>query len=368
MRNIDLLTEAAALGGYEIGTTGTGAGQPAYNKARAQRRVTVVKSDIISRFGGHWESSYREGWLALVPNYTTGTVSVTQGSNTVTGSGTGWNSAFKSRKFIGPDGATYKIASIATVTSMILSSPYQGESVSGQAYAIWKDEYRLYPEVLSIGGFTNYQLTGTMSEALAKNMKASFPHESANQQPDIYTIIGRENLTATYSTGTLSGTINTNILTGASTAWLANLEPGYQITVGTNKYTVKKVNSDTEIELYQLLVATVAALTTYSAVGKNAIIVRFKSPSSQQIVSYWYYAKDYPFVNDEDEDWVAEMYANVIISGLGYWDFVDKNDGLRSQLSKAAYENAIKDMRVAVLQSFTGNRTLGIDIPDSARE
>jgi hypothetical protein len=273
----------------------------------------------------------------------------------------------KGRKFIAPDGAHYKIASVVSNTSLLLSQPYQGVSATGQTYYVWQDEYPLYPEVLAIGGFISYALTGTMSEALSKNMKDSYPHESQNQHPSVYTVVGRKGLSTSYSTGTVSGTINTNTITGVGTAWLANIQPGYEITIGAYRYHVKSVNSDTEIELYQLLVVAPSG-ASYSAVGKNAVIVRFRAPSTQQIVSYWYYAKDYPFVNDYDEDWVAEMFPKVILHGLTQYDFKDKNDPVRAGQASRDYEDAIKDMRVAVLQSFTGVRTLGLDIPNSARE
>lgn len=364
MRNVDLMNEAASLGGYTIGSTG----QDALNKTRAQRRVNLVKADIISRYGGKWDFNYREGWLPLVPNYDTGTVTFTADSRAVVGVGTTWTTAMKGRKILGADGAWYKIASVVDTTNLILTQPYQGTTTAGASYRIWKDEYRLYPEALALGGFVNYHLSTTMTEAWPRNMKDSYPKPTGAVSPSVYTVVGRDPLSATYSTGTVSGTVNTCILTGAGTSWLSNIEPGYEIKIGSVYYHVKRVNSDTEIELYQLLSSTIAALTTYTAVGKNAIIVRFQGPSDQRMVHYWYYAKDYPFVNDSDEDWVAESYAKVIVHGLTAYDYMDKNDPVRADRSVIAYESAIKDMRVAVQSLMTGPRTIGYQIPDDARE
>lgn len=363
MRNIDLMNEAASLGGYRVGTTG----EEALNKARAQRRVNLVKADVISRYGGKWDFNYREGWLPLVAIYSTGTVSYTQNSRTVTGSSTVWTSDMKGRKILGSDGAWYKIASVASNTSLTLSQPYQGPDASGADYRIWKDEYKLYPEVLALGGFVNYHLSTVMSEAWPKNMKDSYPKPTGSVSPAVYMVAGRDPLSSSYASGTVSGTINTCTLTGLGTAWLANVEPGYEIKIGSTYYHVKKVNSDTEIELYQLLSATIAA-SAYTAVGKNAVIVRFQGPTDQRMVHYWYWAKDYPFVNDSDEDWVAESYAKVIVHGLTAYDYMDKNDPVRADRSVIAYENAIKDMRVAVQSLMTGPRTIGYQIPDDARE
>lgn len=362
MINLDILTEAAALSGYTI----TGSGQDVTNKARAQRRVNIVKADIISRFGGKWSSNYREGWVPLVPLYTTGTVTLTNASNTVTGSGTAWTSSMKGQKFY--DGLYYyKIASVASATSLILTQPYQGTTTAGVSYLIWQDEYRLYPEVINIAGFVDYQLEKSLDESWSRNFKQSFPVSATTNLPSVYTVIGREPLTAAYSTGTVTGSLNSNALTGTSTLWLANVEPGFEITIAGTKYHVKKVNSDTSIELYQQLTAAAVA-ATYSAVGKNAIIVRFNTPTSQRVVHYWYWSKGYPLVNDNDEDWIAELYPKIILNGILYYDYLDKNDPIRTDRSSIAYEDSIKNMKVADDGAMTGDRTLAYSIPPEARD
>jgi hypothetical protein len=363
MNLLDLATECGALGGYTIGATG----QDATNKTRSVRRIKAIKADIISRYGGKWDANLREGWLPIVPLYNTGTATFTLASRTVTGSGTTWTTAMKGRKITGPDGAAYKIASVASTTSLVITQPYQGPTSSGATYQIWKDEYRLYPEVLTLGNFTNYYLPSTTREAWAREMKDSFPNEKSNQEPGVHQVVTREKFTAIYSTGTVSGTINTNVITGVGTSWLDNVEPGFEITIGSYTYHVLRVNSDTEIELYQLLVAT-ATTATYSTVGKNSLVVRFNSPATQRVLSYWYWAKDYPFVNDNDEDWIAEAYPRVLIDGMAYFDYLDKNDVPRAMNSRAVYESSIKDMKVAVDSAYGGVRTLPMYLPDAARD
>lgn len=364
MINLNLLTEAAALGGYSI-TSGTG--QDAINKARAQRRINIIKADIISRYGGKWDANYKEGWLPLAAIYSTGTASFDQDGRNVFGTGTTWDSSWKNRKILGADGAWYNIASVQTNTSLTLTQPYQGADASNSSYMIWKDEYRLYPEALTIGGFLDYSLAGNMQESWPRNMKDSYTNPSAVAVPNVYAVIGRDPVVSIYSTGTVSAAINTATWTGVGTSWLANIEPGMTFIVGAYTYHVKRVNSDTELETYQLSVIAVSGLT-YVAKGKNALIVRFKQPTNQRIVSYWYWAKDYPFVNDNDEDWIAESYPKVLLNGLMYYDYMDKNDPIRTDRASMAYENSIKDMKVAIDNAFTGPRTLGYFLPSDARE
>lgn len=69
--------------------------------------------------------------------YKTGTVSVSNGSTTVTGSGTAWvvNTAAGEAIYL-PDGRFYEIASVNSDTQLTLAAPYGGTSVSSQPYTI----------------------------------------------------------------------------------------------------------------------------------------------------------------------------------------------------------------------------------------
>ncbi len=69
--------------------------------------------------------------------YGTGTVSMTQGSNEVTGSGTSWTSAMAGRKFkITGESKTYKIRDVVSATALTLEDAYEGTTGSGKSYAI----------------------------------------------------------------------------------------------------------------------------------------------------------------------------------------------------------------------------------------
>lgn len=366
MNALTIMSEIAALAGYTI-TASTG--QDPTNKARALRRLNAVKADMVSRYGGKWPANYREGWLPLGALYNTGTITVTLNSDSVTGSGTVWTTSMKGQKLI-VGSETYKIASVPNATTLTLTQPYQQASNSSLTYNIWQDEYRLYPEAWAVAGFIDYQLPMRMVEAWPSNMKDSYPFPANVEEPNVYTILNKEGITSSVSTGTVSVTQNANVWTGLGTTWLTGsvpIEPGFEFTVGSYTYHVRRVNSDTELETYQMAVLNVAA-SSYTSKGKNAIIVRFRKPTNQRIVHYWYYSKDYPFINDNDEDWIAEMFSEVIMNGAVRKDYLDKNDVARASLSKQEYEDSIKNMRVATDAAYTGIRTLGIYVPPEARD
>jgi hypothetical protein len=72
-------------------------------------------------------------------NYSTGTITATNASATVTGSGTSWNTvtnAIAGEYIQMPDGKWYKITAIASDTSLTIEVSYQGSTLSGQTYNI----------------------------------------------------------------------------------------------------------------------------------------------------------------------------------------------------------------------------------------
>lgn len=69
--------------------------------------------------------------------YRSGTISLTNGNATVTGSGTAFiANASIGEGLIAPDGRTYEITNIVSDTSLTISPAYLGSTASGQAYAI----------------------------------------------------------------------------------------------------------------------------------------------------------------------------------------------------------------------------------------
>lgn len=73
----------------------------------------------------------------MTTSYVTGTVSVTAGSDMVTGTGTGWLSANVAPGFFGldsADGNPVPVAEIISDTSLRLFTPWRGATAAGQAY------------------------------------------------------------------------------------------------------------------------------------------------------------------------------------------------------------------------------------------
>jgi len=68
-------------------------------------------------------------------DYTTGTVSVTKGSSTITGSGTSWTSSMVGR-YIKVTDYWYKITAVSSATSLTIQGEFGEDDVSGGSYTI----------------------------------------------------------------------------------------------------------------------------------------------------------------------------------------------------------------------------------------
>lgn len=101
-----------------------------------------------------WDSRRSEQREILVAPYDTGTVAVTNGSTTVTGTGTTWTSAMTGRKFTLSIGGPYYRFTYVSATSGTLSEAYQEDTDSESTYSIFQDEYDLEATTHSVESAT----------------------------------------------------------------------------------------------------------------------------------------------------------------------------------------------------------------------
>lgn len=99
----------------------------------------------------------RQAVLITQPSYSTGTVSIAQGSTTLTGSGTAWNTANvwgvnNTRKYgkmvLNGGLENYEVSSIASDTSITLSSRFTQDDITDADYLYFEDEYDLAADFL----------------------------------------------------------------------------------------------------------------------------------------------------------------------------------------------------------------------------
>ena len=285
-----------------------------------------------------------DGFITTVAPYETGTVTVANGSKTVTGLLTVWTSAMVGRKIrIAGESAYYRIAAFVSSTEITLEVVYQGSLTSGNTYSIYKDEYKLPADCDTYKVMRQVENGKAVTSLEATAFDMVEPSPSAEGSPSFEILIGTK--LDVYTTGTISGTINTSIITGVGTGWLSveGLGKGSKITIGSYVYTVKSVDSDTQITIYETQVVTSAALTTYSILLDNYIIQFFTIPDSQENIYFRYQRSGYPLINDYDIPDLPEQYHWILVHAGLIWAWHTK-DKERSDIEQGIFEGAIKQM------------------------
>lgn len=250
-----------------------------------------------------WPFLWTTDFFSVVANYTTGTVSITVGSATVTGTSTVFTAAHAGRKIrFGSEAAFYTIKSQDSTTQLTLDQLYQGTTNTAATYSIYQDTFLLRADV------DVYKIIRQMQNGVAlfslniSDLDWEVPSQSGTGPADFEVFAGRA--TKTYTTGTLSGTSGSRILTGASTpAWttVQGLGVGSKVQVGSSVFTVKSVDSATQLTIYEALPSAIIAGTAYTIILDNPTVQLYSVPIIAD--NYFYRFQRLPAVLDADQDY-----------------------------------------------------------------
>lgn len=109
---------------------------------------------------GTWGFMSKEQSIALSAPITAGTVTVTNGSATIVGVGTGWNSAITGRQFRkSGDSVSYTITFLTATTATIVPA-YQEATEAGADYIIFQELYSLVADTSKIVSVINLSNSG----------------------------------------------------------------------------------------------------------------------------------------------------------------------------------------------------------------
>lgn len=123
----------------------------------AKRFINIALQDMHLGFDYKFPWAERASTITTQAQYTTGTVSATQGSTTLTGSGTSWNTAnafsvnnMRAGGKVRIAGALnpYEISSVSTDTGAVLTSKFTEATISGGSYVYYEDTYALASDFL----------------------------------------------------------------------------------------------------------------------------------------------------------------------------------------------------------------------------
>lgn len=128
------------------------------------RDTTEIRTDLKEKintayrklsFQKFYKWSGKTRMINLKGKYATGTLTVTNGSNAITGDSTVWTSLLHLgwKIKIGARPNPYTIVKVTSNTAATISPAYDGENASSLAYILYKDEYGLYPDLHEIRKF-----------------------------------------------------------------------------------------------------------------------------------------------------------------------------------------------------------------------
>lgn len=124
---------------------------------QAKSYVNTGLQDMHIGYGERFPWCERRGRITTQAPYSTGTVAISKGSTTLTGTGTLWNTnnsftvknARKTgRIVVAGQSVVYDISAVGSDTSITLDSPFVGDTQTAATYLYFEDEYDLSADFL----------------------------------------------------------------------------------------------------------------------------------------------------------------------------------------------------------------------------
>jgi len=152
-----------------------------------KQALNDVLEEICQAHNYSW--LYGNASFITVKPYSDGTVAVTEGSKTVTGSSTTFTSAMVGRKFYCGN-ATYVISAFVSTTEITLSTNYAGDTGSGLTYKIYQDEYSLASDVEDVLSLRQENYPQRLEKRDIEYMDKYYPQRTSFGYPSMYSPVG----------------------------------------------------------------------------------------------------------------------------------------------------------------------------------
>jgi hypothetical protein len=335
-------------------------------RAVAGRKINNAYKEIANNTNVDWKQLEKYGEIVTVPNYTTGTCTITNGSRTVTGAGTVFTSAMEGR-FFKPERSSnwYRIVRVVSGTELTLFSSIIEDSGSGKTFTIWKRWYYLPSEVRRVLEFGSWIRDGKLTERSSQWLADGNPDMSNTGEPVEFSMFGVDPYTSEYTSGSnVTVTENSTLMTGVGTEWLSNVEPGDIVQISSQVLRVKRVESDTRIRLLNYATATITPESYKIQKNGNIGFQLWFNPNRQYILPFYYIKRAYDMVNETyDMPELPEDFDKAILDNAeaDYLSSKKDSDWVNKQNLASARINDLKTNRYV---STPRNRQMRPLIPE----
>ena len=297
------------------------------------------------------------GYFTTFDDISAGDADVTISSRSVTSNhaSTSWGVGVLYRKFrAGSEQAYYPISARVSATSITLESPYQGATATDGTYSIYQDEYLLGADVDMNHIARQIQTGRSLQELDAIDFDDLYPTPTATGDPTYLVPIGRSRQGNVYSTGTVSASAGASTITGSSTTWLdeaaQGLSRGSRIRIGNDVYTVKSVDSATQVTIYGTI-ATAVTGSTYEIFLDNIVVQVYPIPDSARNIYYRYWRKPAPMENNWDEPDLPSNWQHLLIPGALMELWAHKGDEARVRGAEQEFLRGLQRMKEELVPS-----------------
>lgn len=231
-------------------------------------RINQVQDFIF--YDRNWEWRRRSYQFTTRKPYSTGTVTVTENSRTVTGSGTTWTAAMRTGYLLVGD-RSYKIQSVTNGTELKLEAPYPDDTESSKTYKL------IFPDI-----HLPHEIEGIISVKINGEDKAVMNYDQLSSSlgnvglPEQFAF-GNRAKEDYYNTNTVTVTNDSATVTGASTAFESLMEGmSFRVNDFSKSYVIKSVDSPTQLTLREKYEGTGASGKSYTigAVGTGMLSMR----------------------------------------------------------------------------------------------
>jgi hypothetical protein len=167
---------------------------------QAKRYINIALHDMHVGFAEGMTWAERDAVLRTQPEYTTGTVAATQGSTTLTGTGTAWNSnnawavtnvSAGGRLVINGSEEVYEVSSVESDTSLTMVKRFVDSTGTGLSYTYFEDEYDLAADFLRPIDMQSFSDAAGIDLIGRTEFRRRYPRNKVTNKPRVATIQDR---------------------------------------------------------------------------------------------------------------------------------------------------------------------------------
>lgn len=318
-------------------------------RSRVGVKVNLIYKEIAHNAGVDWRSLLRSGEIRTETNYNTGTCSITEDGYLVSFVGATLTKSMEGNLFQPSSSKNwYQIRYVDVSGSQItLRKPIIESSSTGLTFNIWRRYYFFPSDMRKLNEFERFGSDGILRERSSDQLHQNNTDLTLTGDVVEYALFGDNAFQSDYTTGTVSLTKDSNLMTGVGAGWLGNLDCGDKVKVGDDVYHVKQTQTDNQVLLLNYAKVDIPAGTAYRATKENQVGVQlWYNPNSEVILPYSYIKKVFNLVN-EDYDRTElddELFDIAILDGAEASLMAVKKDS--DWLAKTqVYQGRVRDLK-----------------------